>query len=132
MSTDSEGQLAEPSSPDLWSLPTISNLQIERVRYAKPRRHVVGDRVVEYDECLEISVRTTSEIPVRALSPALYVGNVEIAENAQVSEDEYRFFVLDEEPLKDGSIISLGWVGVPSKRVRTKFRYRPPRATKKR
>jgi hypothetical protein len=132
MSTDSEGRLPEPPSQDLWRLPRISKLQIERATYSKPRRHVVGGRVVEFHECVEISVQTDGEIPVRALSPALYVGNVEIAENERVSKGHYRFFVFDEDTLKDGSMISLGWAGVPGKRANTKFRYRSPRAKKKR
>jgi hypothetical protein len=132
MSTDSGGRLPEPSSPNLWDLPKISKVQIERVTYPKPRRHVSGGRVVEFHEGVEILVQTNDEILVRALSPALYVGEVEVAENERVSKAHYKFFVLDEEKLKDGSMITLGWAGVPGKRAKTKFKYRSPRATKKR
>jgi len=132
MSTDSGGRLPEPSSPDLWNLPKISKLQIERVRYSKPRKHIVGGRVVEFYEDVEILVQTNTEIPIRALSPALYIGEVEVAENEHVSKAHYKFFVLDEEKLKDGSMITLGWAGVPGKRAKTKFKYKSPRAKKKR
>ena len=132
MSSDSEGRLPEPSSPNLWSLPKISKLQIDRVTYSTPRRHVAGGRVVEFYDCIEILVQTDNDIPIRALSPALYVGNIEVAENERVSKGHYRFFVFDEEKLKDGAAISLGWASVTGKRARTKFKYRSPKAKKKR
>lgn len=130
MSTDSGGRLPEPSSPDLWSLPKITKVQIERVNYPKPRRHVVEGRVVEFHEGVEIHVQTNAEIPVRALSPALYVGEVQVAENERVSSAHYTFFVIDEEKLKDGAMITLGWAGVPGKRAKTNFKYQSPRAKK--
>jgi len=127
MQGDAEARVPAPPPHDLWQLPKIAKLKIERVRYAKPRRHAIGGRVVEFREGVEILVDTAGEIPIRALSPALYIGTAEVAENERIAESRYRFFVLDEERLRDGSPISLGWAGIAGRRTRTKFRYRSPR-----
>ena len=126
MPSDSGTGAPRPAPPDLWRLPRIVKLRIERVRYARPRRHVQAGRVVEVAEGVEIFVETNGEIPVRALSPALYVGTTEVAEHDRVGESQSRFFVPDEAALRDGSPITLGWAGVPGRRVRTSFRYRAP------
>jgi len=132
MSSDSESRVPEQPSRDLWHLPKIVKLSIERVRYGNPRRHVVAGRVLELAEGVEILIRTSGAIPVRALSPALYVGGVEVAENEQVAEDQYRFFVLDDERLADGAAIAFGWAGVTGRRARTAYRYRRPRRSRER
>jgi hypothetical protein len=126
MTDDREVHLAESERRDLWALPEIESLRIERVGYREPRQHVVSGKVVEFSEGVEIAVRTTGEIPIRALSPALHVGDIEVAENEQLDATSYRFFVLDEEALEDGAPISLGWVGHPPPERRTKFRYEGP------
>lgn len=135
MTGDREVHLEEPERRDLWTLPEIESLRIERVGYRKARRHVVSGKVLERSEGVEITVGTTGEIPIRALSPALHVGKAEVAENEQLDATSYRFFVLDEEALQDGAPIYLGWVGLPPRRrARTKFRYERPgdRVTRRR
>jgi hypothetical protein len=127
MTSDSDSRLPKPPDRDLWKLPNIASVRIERVRYRTPRQHVVRGRVVECGEGIEILVETEGAIPVRALSAALHVGAAELSENEQVAEGRYRFFVLEEEQLREGAPISLGWVGVRAKRGRTKFRYSAPR-----
>jgi hypothetical protein len=126
MTSDREVEVAESEQRDLWALPEIESLTIERVRYREARRHVVSGKVVEFSDGVEIAVRTTGEIPIRALSPALHVGKVEVAENEQLDATSYRFFVLDEQALEDGAPIALGWVGHPAPERRAKFRYERP------
>lgn len=128
MVSDSESRLPEPPRRDLWTLPDLTDVKIERVRYRTPRRHVVNGEPVEFREGVEIQVQTKGEIPIRALSAALRVGAAEVVENEQVADDTYRFFVLDEKPLREGAPISLSWVGVRAKRRATKFRYAAPGA----
>jgi hypothetical protein len=127
MQSDSESRVPQPSQRDLWGLPKIKALKVERVRYRKARKHVVKGKVVELNQGVEIIVQTDGEIPMRALSPALYVGSTEIAENERIDPTSYRFFALDEEALKAGAPITLGWVGHPAPKSRSKFRYQPPR-----
>jgi hypothetical protein len=132
MPSDSESRIPGPPARDLWKLPKVVKLAIERVRYSKPRRHVVAGRVVEFPEGVEILIRTSAEIPVRALSPALFIGSIEVAENEQVAQTEYRFFVLNPERLVDGAAIGFGWAGSAGRRSRTGYRYRKPGRSKTR
>ena len=112
---------------DLWTLPPVEGIGIERVRYRTPRRRVLRGRAEEVAEAVEIVVRTAGPIPVRALSPALFVGGVQVTENVQEDETTYRFFA--DEELPAGEPIVLGWVGQPppEEHVRAATnRYQPP------
>jgi hypothetical protein len=121
--SDSSSRLPKPPHHGLWTLPKILRVKISRVRYPNPRKHVVSGRIVEMADGIEIQIETDGEIPVRALSPALNVGGIELSESEQIDDRTYRFFVLDEQSIEDGAPIALGWVGVPSKPARSKFRY---------
>src|SRR6266536_3048233 len=109
MQGDSELRPQAPPRRNLWALPKITRISIERRQHRPARKHAVTGKIVERTEGIEIVVQTDGAIPVRALSPALYVGSVEIAENEQVDATTYRFFVGDE----------------PS-RTRSNLRYEPP------
>jgi hypothetical protein len=126
MPNDADSPPEPPPRRDLWELPRITGLRTIRRRYDSPRRHVVAGRVVAYDQGVEIVVETDGDLPVRALSPALYVGTVELAENERISDREHHFFVLDEEALRPGDPITLGWVGNPARDREPEFRYEPP------
>jgi hypothetical protein len=126
MQGDSETELDQRPSRDIWSLPRITSMQVARVRYRRPRRHAVDGRIVEQDTGVEIVVETDGEIPIRALAPALHVGSAEVAENEQRGTTTYRFFVLDEQALQPGDPITLGWVGHPPPDTTSRFRYEPP------
>jgi hypothetical protein len=128
MQGDSESRLPPTPQRDLWALPEIKTLKVERVRYRSARKHVIAGKVIEVADGIEIVVQTDGEIPIRALSPALHVGSAEIAENERVSETSYRFFVLDEKALRPGAPITLGWVGHPAPKGRARFRYETPGA----
>lgn len=126
MQSDSESRLPAPPSRDLWALPGIESVKIERVRYRQARKHLVAGEVVELTEGIEIVVQTGGEIPIRALSPALHVGAVELVENEQIERTTYRFFVLDEKALSAGAPISLGWVGHPAPKAESPYRFELP------
>lgn len=113
MHGDSESRLPRREEPDRWRLPSIDYLEVVRVRYARPRRHMVRGETVSLSEGVEILVHTDAPIPIRALSPALFIGDRQIAENETMGPNDYRFFVLDEKQLKPGAPILLGWVGTP-------------------
>ncbi|HEX9277464.1 MAG TPA: hypothetical protein VGA51_13825 [Casimicrobiaceae bacterium] len=126
MQGDSELRPQAPPRRNLWALPKITRISIERRQYRPARKHAVTGKIVERTEGIEIVVQTDGAIPVRALSPALYVGSVEIAENEQVDATTYRFFVGDERALRAGAPIVLGWVGHAPSRTRSNLRYEPP------
>lgn len=125
-SGDSGGRLPDKPSRDLWALPAIKAVSIERVRYKNPRKHPVGGQLVTIEEAIEITIETDGEIPVRALSPALNVGQAQMVENEPVGTRGLRFFVTDGQALRDGAPISLSWVGQPAQGGKAKFHYRAP------
>jgi hypothetical protein len=126
MQGDSGSRLPLPPAPDIWTLPEIESIEIARVRYVPPRVQVMKGRLIEIEEGVEIVVRTSGEIPVRALAPALRVGTAEVAESERFGPCAYRFFVLEEVELVPGAPLSLGWSGIPPREVSTRYCYRPP------
>jgi hypothetical protein len=125
MNSDAESRVPAPEQPDLWRLPEITSAEARLARYRPPRRHVVAGRVIEQSEGIEVHVRTDGEIPVRALSPALYIGDTVILESEQLDPNLYRFFVITETPQPEAPI-RLGWVGHSPPPGDTRFRYQPP------
>lgn len=125
---DTGSRLPPPPRSDLWTLPQIRTLDIERVRYLPPRKQIVAGTVIEIGEGVEIIVRTDGEIPMRALAAALYVGTAEVAEGERIDPTTYRFFVLDEADLLPGAPIRLGWAGLgaPAPDGKSTFPYAKP------
>lgn len=126
MQGDAESKLEPPPQQDIWELPRIRAVRVNRVRYRTPRNHISAGEVVARSEGVEILVETDGEIPMRALSPALHVGGVEVTENERTSETSYRFFVAREEAMRTDDPIVLGWVGHPVPQAEAEFRYAPP------
>ena len=130
MQGDSTLHPESPPRRPLWTLPKIRRLSVERRRYDPPRKHAIAGKLVEVTEGTEIIVETEDAIPMRALSPALYVGGVEVAENEQIDATTLRFFVADERTLRAGAPVVLGWAGhPPSPKTRSSHRYQAPRAS---
>ena len=109
---------------DFRRLPEILQVEIRHVHYSKPRPYVDGLRLLEIREGIEITIRTSEEFPVRALSPVLFVGDVALTEGEQVGEKLYRFYFPYVERLKEEEPISLGWTRNPKDRVQTPFVYK--------
>ncbi len=127
MSSDSESKLPSKQHRDIWTLPAISAVSISRVRHERPRQHIIAGRVESFDEGVVITIETDGEIPVRALAPALHIGEAELTESDQLDERTHRFFVLDESTLVPGDPIVLGWVGHRVKEAGSgDYRYEPP------
>ena len=87
MTGDREVHLAESERRDIWALPEIESLKIERVGY---RGHAGTSSRARSSSAARASRSPsgpTGEIPIRALSPALHVGETEVAENEQLARD---------------------------------------------
>lgn len=108
---------------DVRHLPDILEVEARHVHYSKPRPYVDGPRLIEMREGIEITIRTSGEFPIRALSPVLFVGGVALTEGEQVGENLYRFYFPYIERLKEGEAISLDWTREPQQRVQTAFVY---------
>jgi hypothetical protein len=123
MTTDMSGK-EERGVPLWWSLPEIVDIKIMRISYQGPKRRFFVSYLAKYTEAIEFLVKTTGPLPIRALSPVLYVGDVPINEYEVVGENIFRFLAFEPDQLVEGAPISLGWPGQPpEKRIKTRIRY---------
>jgi hypothetical protein len=120
MRTDSS---RESKPADLWHLPDVLSVKASKVRFPQPRLYYVGTRPVLAEEAVEILVRTDRPFPVRALSPAIFVGDVPILDFETMDRNAYRFLSYDSSSLREGAAISLGWPQFPQRKVKTRFVY---------
>jgi hypothetical protein len=73
---------------------------------------------------VEFMVRTDGPIPVRALGPALFVGDVAVTECERVEDTLYRFLAFDIDQLRQGAPIAWGWMKDPvPQRKSTRFTF---------
>ncbi len=94
------------------------------MRYPEPRLYYVATRPVLAREAVEILVRTDGPLPVRAWSPAIFVGEVPVVAYEIGQPNSYRFFAYDMAALREGAPISLGWPQFPARKVKTQFVFR--------
>jgi hypothetical protein len=109
--SDSGSKLPDPPVVDLDTLPAIRGIQFRRVRYPKPRPVVVGTKVVELAEAGEVVVEFAADPPIRALAPAVWIGDVPLTEFDRVAEGRYVFIAPDPRQLKPGAKVEIGWAG---------------------
>jgi hypothetical protein len=123
MTTDATNR--EPNVPHpQWKLPDILDIKITRIPYQAPKPRYFETYLAKYTEAIEFLVKTTGPLPIRALSPVLYVGDVPINEYEVVGENIFRFLAFEPDQLVEGAPISLGWPGQPpEKRIKTRIRY---------
>lgn len=125
--TDDPGQ-PEPRSrrPDL-TLPRVVRVAARLVRFEPPPRRNFDSKLPRLDTTVEFLVETEEPIPIRALAPVLYVGEVAVTEVSADDPTHYRFIALRPSDLDDGAPITLGWSGQPgNERLATTFRFEPP------
>jgi hypothetical protein len=114
----------------LGALPRIVNLTTRLATYDVPKIFFVGPERKEVRRALEITIQTDGRIPVRAISPVLWLGDAAIAEMEKVGINQYRFYAIEPSRLRDGAAIAFGWPEVPpgqepaAQRVATNFRLR--------
>jgi hypothetical protein len=114
-----------PAAPrPKWELPAIVEIRIRRTGVRAPEHKHFRSALPDRREAVEFLVRTSGPIPARALGPALFVGDVEVAESQEAGENLYRFFAFDLDRLKLRAPIAWGWLGPKrNERIRTKYRY---------
>src|SRR2546423_7884451 len=111
---------------DFWRLPEIVSMEVVHVRHRTPAKVYVGPKWAESNETVEFLVRTSEDFPIRALSPALFIGSHAVTEGNRVANNFYRFIVPATEipKLQQDATISGGWAGVDAKPVATQHRFR--------
>ena len=126
MSTDS-GSPEPRDGRSSTVLPEIVEVTTRRVDVRRRRRHVRSD-VPDLDGTVEFLVETDGPIPIRALSPVLYVGDVPVTEVMAEDDTHYRFVTLFPEQLQESATIEIGWSGrgAAQDRRRSRFTFVPP------
>lgn len=121
MSSDS-GAL-EPAAPaPRYEMPNVVGVSVRRVRPERRLRNFESS-LPAADEAVEFVVETDEPIPIRALAPVLYVGDVPLTEVTADDPTHYRFVALQPEVLEGDAPLSLGWSGRPQDRQATTYRY---------
>jgi hypothetical protein len=111
MDGDFTRQELQAPAPDLQHLPKIESVKAVRIRYRRPVQYAEGASRRETDEATEFQVRTSEDFPIRALAPALFVGDVVVTESERVGDRQYRFVAYGEPRFEENAPISVGWIG---------------------
>ena len=96
-----------------------------RVLYRKPVQYAEGASRKEAYEAIEFQVTTSADFPIRALAPALFVGDTAITESKCVGDRKYLFVSYSRREFEDDAPISVGWFGsgTPERKL-SKFTFR--------
>lgn len=123
MSSD-PGEFEAPAPKPAYDLPDVVGVETRRVAHEPPRRRNFASSLPRVEEAVEFLVETAAPIPVRALSPVLYVGDTPVVEVTAVDDTHYRFLGLEPDRLEPGAPLSLGWSGrAETEPRRTRFRF---------
>src|SRR6266446_5775232 len=108
MSSDSGTPRHYQHIVNLSKLPDVVSLEIRHRHFDQPRR--VTERGVDrfVSDAIEFEVRISEPFPIRALGPALWVGDEPLT-SADSEGLTYHFFAFEPDKLKRNAPISLGW-----------------------
>lgn len=117
-------------APD-WRLPAIADVQISAAHFAPRAPRHFGPVMDEVEDAVAITVTFEQPVPIRALSPVLWVGGEQLTESEAVGDDgrTLRFWGLDRTRLRDGAGIEVAWLNEPAPAARdsaARFTYRAP------
>jgi hypothetical protein len=129
MSIDTEAR--EPRGPRIPRrfLPDIIGLTIERVPFEPPQHRFVESVYADYREALAFTIEIEGEFRLeQAVTPVLYVGDVEISHVERFGRGRYRFLAFEDEErqMRSGAPIALGWPGQPREKRETPYRFQLP------
>lgn len=124
MSNDSGERIPEGARPD-FSMPKVVDIQMRPTTHEPRRLRNFESTVRASDDAVEFIVKTESPIPIRALGPALYIGDTAVTEVEEIGENTYRFVAPAQRELAQDAAVHLGWTGQPpTTREATAFRFR--------
>ncbi len=121
--TDDGGHLEGREPPPDHELPKVLSVEVRRGARAARRPRNFASALPDVDEAVEFVVETDRPFPIRALGPALYVGDTPIVEVTADDPTHYRFLADDPQALVPGVGLSLGWSGRPEQRQETEHRF---------
>jgi hypothetical protein len=114
---------------DIWRMPMILGIEVIHVHYSHPIPYFIKSKQIEIIEGIEFLVKTSEDFPIRALSPALFVGDFPVMDVNRIGENLYRFFVPAPEidRLETSAPMSIGWAGLSGGKVTTEYRFQVQR-----
>lgn len=125
MTTDSGAPHRRPVR-DIWSLPEIVSVSVRHRRFDSSRRITVRGEDHYLDEGLEVIVRLSAPLPIRALGPVLWVGDQPLSIAESDGEREYRFLAPEPEALQEGAPIALSWGTGGARQGENRHHFEPP------
>jgi hypothetical protein len=126
MSFDTAGRVPPRRDVNLWHLPEVLAVEVHRVRYKRPRRYTVQGKDYEISEAVEIVIETSEPFIIRALNPALFVGDIALTPANGEGDRRYRFLAIQPDDLRPGARISIAWNSPGAPQKETNFTYHPP------
>jgi hypothetical protein len=122
-----------------WELPEITDVKIRSAEFKPKAPANFAHPMDAVANAMEIVVSLEAPVPVRAMSPVLWVGDRQLTESEMVDKSgkTMRFRALKPETLQAGAPITMGWMndrptttaGAAARDAsrRAKFFYNPPR-----
>jgi hypothetical protein len=104
-------------------LPRVTGVEVSLVNLSPPRQFYYRGRLVAHNRAVQLLVRTSGPLPVRDVTPVIFIGDVQVAQYRRVGVNLYRFFIYDVEKLRPGAPIAFGWPFAPQAKIPTDFRF---------
>ena len=125
MTTDAGGPRGRHEFIDLSKLPDLIDLHVRHRQFDPPRR-VTQRGVDQYvTQAVEFEVEVSEQFPIRALGPALWVGDQALT-SADSDGLTYRFYAFEPDRFVQDAPIALGWSSPSEARKPTRFRFAMP------
>ena len=105
------------------SMPKMLDVQVRETTFEpRPLRNFASS-LTRGGDAVEFIVKTDAPIPIRALGPALYVGETPVTEVTQIGPNTYRFVAPTRQTLQRDAAIRLSWIGQTPTAEQSAFRY---------
>lgn len=128
MATDAGQPVSTGDRRDIWRLPEIVEVRTALRHFDPPRRVTVRGDDLLIEEAVEVGVEVSEPFEIRALGPALWIGNEALTLARGDGPNRYQFLALEPGALQPGAPISLSWNASGAPRAASKYRYEPPEA----
>ena len=124
MSGDAGERLPDAPRVEL-SMPRVLNVRLRETTFERRPTRNFASSLPSGGDAVEFVVETDGPIPIRALGPALYVGETPVTEVTEIGPNTYRFVAPTRKGLERDAAIRLSWTGEPpGEREGAAFRYR--------
>ncbi|MFY9611179.1 MAG: hypothetical protein WAU45_21535 [Blastocatellia bacterium] len=124
MSSDDGKRLPDPPRPD-FTMPKVLDVKMRAIKFKRPPHRNFTSSLPRGGDGVEFIVKTDGPIPIRAVGPALHVGETMVTEVTEIGPNTYRFVAPARKDLARNAPINLSWTGqAPTDVKGTTFRYR--------